>query len=192
MHDVGDVTALLTRWSDGDEQALEQLLPFVYDECRRIAAAHLRRERTGHTLDATALVHEVYMLLVDQRRTSWKNRSHFFSIAARLMRRVLVDHARARHARKRDPTRLMIADAPAMNAADVADAAEDRQVDLLALDEALQRLGVIDPEQLRIVELRYFGGLTVEEAAHVVGCSPRTIKREWHLAKAWLFRELHV
>jgi RNA polymerase sigma factor (TIGR02999 family) len=182
-----DITGMLISWSEGEEDALEQLLPFVYDECRRIAAAHLRRERSGHTMDATALVHEVYMLLVDQRRTSWKNRAHFYSIAARLMRRVLVDHARARNAQKRDASRLLLT-----GVSGAGDAASDRQVELLALDEALHRLGRVDPEQQRIVELRYFGGLTVEETAHVVGCSPRTVKREWQLAKAWLFRELHA
>jgi RNA polymerase sigma-70 factor, ECF subfamily len=186
---AADVTALLIRWSDGDEHALEQLLPFVYDECRRIAAACLRGEQSGHTLNPTALVHEVYMLLIDQRRTSWKNRAHFYSIAARLMRRVLVDHARARHAKKRDATRLQLADAPAAAARAVVQPSPD--ADLLALDEALHRLGAKDPEQQRIVELRYFGGLTVDETAHVIGCSPRTVKREWQMARAWLHRELY-
>jgi RNA polymerase sigma-70 factor, ECF subfamily len=186
---VADVTALLIRWSGGDEDALEELLPFVYDECRRIAAACLRREQSGHTLDPTALVHEVYMLLVDQRRTSWKSRAHFYSIAARLMRRVLVDHARARHALKRDATRLLLAGAPAPAAGGVVYPSAD--ADLLALDEALHRLAENDPEQHRIVELRYFGGLTVEETAHVIGCSPRTVKREWQMARAWLHRELY-
>jgi RNA polymerase sigma factor (TIGR02999 family) len=188
MGDTADVTGLLVRWSAGDEQALDQLVPVVYDECRRIAGAHLRRERSGHTLDATGLVHELYMLLVDQRRTTWKNRAHFYSIAARLMRRVLVDHARARHAGKRDATRLLLGGAPEAGA----DAAREAEsyADLLALDEALQRLGERDPEQQRLVELRYFGGLTVEETAHVLGCSPRTVKREWQLARAWLYREL--
>jgi RNA polymerase sigma factor (TIGR02999 family) len=185
-----DLTGLLIRWSDGEEAALEQLIPFVYDECRRIAAAHLRHEAVGHTLQPTALVHEAYMLLVDQRRTSWKNRAHFYSIAARLMRRVLVDHARARHARKRDRTRLLLADAPGL--ASLARVEPEHPVDLLALDEALQRLGEKDPGQQRIVELRYFGGLSVDETAHVVGCSPRTVKREWRLAKAWLYRELQA
>jgi RNA polymerase sigma factor (TIGR02999 family) len=186
---AADVTALLIRWSDGDEHALEQLLPFVYGECRRIAAACLRREQAGHTLDATALVHEVYLLLVDQRRTSWKNRAHFYSIAARLMRRVLVDHARARHAQKRDATRLVLAEAPAAAIGGVVQPSPD--ADLLALDEALRRLADKDPEQHQIVELRYFGGLTIEETAHVIGCSPRTVKREWQMARAWLHRELY-
>jgi RNA polymerase sigma-70 factor, ECF subfamily len=181
-----DVTGLLVRWSEGDHDALDQLLPFVYDECRRIAANQLRRERGDHTLNPTALVHELYLLLVDQRRTNWKNRAHFYGIAARLMRRVLVDYARARHAQKRDPTRFLL-DAPGS-----APGGPDRIADLLAIDEALHRLGQQDAEQQRIVELRYFAGLSVEETAHVVGRSARTVKREWRLAKAWLYRELHA
>jgi RNA polymerase sigma-70 factor, ECF subfamily len=183
-----EVTGLLMRWSEGDEDALEQLIPFVYDECRRIAARQLRREHSGHTLNPTALVHELYMRLVDQHRTSWKNRAHFYCIAARLMRRVLVDHARARQARKRDATRLLLIDPPGAGP----DAAADRVADLLTIDDALQRLGQRDADQQRLVELRYFGGLTVEETAHVLGRSPRTVKREWQLAKAWLYRELQA
>jgi RNA polymerase sigma-70 factor, ECF subfamily len=182
-----DVTGLLVRWSEGDQDALDQLLPFVYDECRRIAANQLRRERGDHTLNPTALVHELYLLLIDQRRTNWKNRAHFFGIAARLMRRVLVDYARARRAQKRDPTRVLLLAAPAGGADEA-----DRFTDLLAIDEALHRLGQQDAEQQRIVELRYFAGLSVEETAHVVGRSARTVKREWQLAKAWLYRELHA
>jgi RNA polymerase sigma-70 factor, ECF subfamily len=182
-----DVTGLLIRWSEGDEDALEQLIPFVYQECRRIAASQLRRERSGHTLNPTALVHELYIRLVDQHHTTWKNRAHFYCIAARLMRRVLVDHARARHARKRDATRVVLTDQP--GSAQPADA--DRIADLLTIDRALQRLGGQDADQQRIVELRYFGGLSVDETAHVLGRSPRTVKREWQLAKAWLYRELH-
>jgi RNA polymerase sigma-70 factor, ECF subfamily len=181
-----DVTGLLVRWSEGDQEALDQLLPFVYDECRRIAANQLRSERGGHTLNPTALVHELYLLLVDQRHTSWKNRAHFYGIAARLMRRVLVDYARARHAQKRDSTRVLLLGEPAVTGE------TDRIADLLAIDEALHRLGRQDPEQQRIVELRYFAGLSVEETAHVVGRSARTVKREWQLAKAWLYRELHA
>jgi RNA polymerase sigma-70 factor, ECF subfamily len=180
-----DVTGLLVRWSDGDDAALERLLPLVYDECRRIAAAQLRRERSGHTLNPTALVHELYLHLVDQRRTSWQNRAQFFCIAGRLMRRVLVDHARARRAQKRDATRMVLAVGGSSD-----DGESDRLADILAIDEALHRLGERDPDQQRIVELRYFGGLTVEETAHVLGRSTRTVKREWQMAKAWLYREL--
>jgi RNA polymerase sigma-70 factor, ECF subfamily len=185
MAQDGEVTGLLIRWSDGDEQALDSLLPLVYDQCRRIAAAQLRRERSGHSLNPTALVHELYLHLVDQRRTTWKNRAQFYGIAARLMRRVLVDHARRRLAWKRDPSRIVLSDAAAGGAE------ADRLTDVIALDEALHRLGAIDPAQQRVVELRYFGGLSVEEAAHVLDCSPRTIKREWQMARAWLYRELN-
>ncbi len=181
-----EVTGLLLRWSEGDPDALECLLPVVYDECRRIAARQLRGERREHTLSPTALVHEMYLRLVDQRRATWRNRAQFFGIAAQLMRRVLVDHARARLAKKRDGSRLLVS----LDAA--AETPDDSGItDLLAIDEALSRLAKLDPDQERIVELRFFAGLTVEETAHVLGRSPRTIKREWQLAKAWLFRELH-
>jgi len=181
-----EVTALLARWSEGDSAALERLMPLVYDECRRIASLQLRRERPEHTLEPTALVHELYLRLVDQSRTDWKNRAHFFGIAAQLMRRILVDYARSRNAAKRDATRMLIS---LEAAAEVPDQA--RIADVLAVDKALRRLAKRDPEQQKIVELRFFAGLTVEEIAHIVGRSPRTVKREWRLAKAWLFRELH-
>ncbi|MDF2771902.1 MAG: polymerase sigma factor [Geminicoccaceae bacterium] len=160
-------------------------MPFVYDECRRIAARQMRGEREDHTLSPSALVNELYLRLVDQRRTTWSNRAHFFGIAAQLMRRVLVDHARARLAEKRDGRRLVVS----LEAADDV-ATPSPLTDVLGIDEALGRLGQIDPDQQRIVELRFFAGLTVDETAHVVGRSPRTVKREWQLAKAWLFREL--
>jgi len=160
-------------------------MPLVYDECHRIAARQMHRERDEHTLSPTALVNELYLRLVDQRRTTWANRAHFFGIAAQLMRRVLVDHARSRLAEKRHGERLMVS----LDAAAAA-AAPTPVADVLAIDDALNRLGRIDPDQQRIVELRYFAGLTVEETAAVVGRSPRTVKREWQLAKAWLFREL--
>jgi len=181
-----EVTALLARWSEGDSAALERLMPLVYDECRRIASLQLRRERPEHTLEPTALVHELYLRLVDQSRTDWKNRAHFFGIAAQLMRRILVDHARSRNAAKRDSTRMFMSVDAEVDLPD-----QSRIADVLALDEALGRLAERDPEQQKIVELRFFAGLTVEEIAHVVGRSPRTVKREWRLAKAWLFRELH-
>jgi RNA polymerase sigma-70 factor, ECF subfamily len=180
-----DITGLLTRWSEGDAQALDLLLPVVYDECRRIAARELRRERVDHTLAPTALVHELYLRLVDQRRATWESRSHFFGVTARLMRRVLVDHARARCAAKRGGSMIFVP-------LDDSDAvAQDAGVaDIIEIDQALERLGTHYPDQVRIVELRYFAGLTVEETAHVLGRSPRTIKREWRMAKAWLHREL--
>ena len=180
-----DVTALLARWSRGDSDALDALMPIIYTECRRIAARQLALERRDHSLDPTALVHELYLRLVDQRRASWENRAQFFGVAARLMRRVLVDHARARHAEKRGGDAVFVS----LDAA--ADTPDDSQVaDVLAIDEALERLAAHDPEQVQIVELRYFAGLTVAETARVVGRSPRTVKREWRLAKAWLYQEL--
>jgi RNA polymerase sigma factor (TIGR02999 family) len=180
-----DITGLLIRWSAGDAQALDRLLPVIYDECKRIAARQLRRERPDHTLAPTALVHELYLRLVDQRRASWESRAQFFGVAAKLMRRVLVDYARARHAAKRGGAAIFVPlDAAEREGADAAIA------DILAIDEALERLAVRDADQLRIVELRFFGGLTVEETAHVIGRSPRTVKREWRMAKAWLHREL--
>lgn len=182
---AGDVTELLLQWSSGSEAALQRLMPFVYDECRRIAERQMRGEREEHTLSPSALVNELYLRLVDQRRTTWSNRAHFFGIAAQLMRRVLVDHARARLAEKRRGGRLVVS----LEAADDVPTPSPL-TDVLGIDEALQRLGQIDPDQLRIVELRFFAGLTVDETAHVLGRSPRTVKREWQLAKAWLFREL--
>jgi RNA polymerase sigma-70 factor (ECF subfamily) len=186
-----DVTRLLVRWSEGDADALERLLPLVYGELRRIATQQLRRERAGHTLAPTAVVHELYFKLIDQSRTSWQNRAHFFGLAAQLMRRILVDHARARHAEKRGGlvTRIsleqMLEDGGEPSG-EHAGAAED----VLAINEALEQLAAIDPDQARIVELRFFGGLTVEETASVLKRSPRTVKREWRLARAWLFRAL--
>ncbi|MBI2616074.1 MAG: sigma-70 family RNA polymerase sigma factor [Gemmatimonadetes bacterium] len=180
------MTELLLRWSQGESDALQRLLPLVYQECRRIAALQLRGERRDHTLSPTALVHELYLRLVDQRRANWKNRAQFFGVAAQLMRRVLVDYARGRHAQKRAGLRMLVSLDAALEAP-----AESRIAEVLALDEALDRLAERDRDQQRIVELRFFAGLTVEEAARVLGRSPRTVKREWQLAKAWLFRELH-
>ena len=180
-----DVTGLLVQWSRGDRDALERLMPVIYEECRRIAARQLQHERRDHTLDPTALVHELYLRLVDQRRVTWENRAQFFGIAAQLMRRILVDHARARQTAKRGGSALLVS----LDAA--AETPNDTDVeDVLAIDEALDKLSALDAEQVRIIELRFFAGLTVEEAAHVVGRSPRTVKREWRLAKAWLYREL--
>ncbi|MFL5613578.1 MAG: sigma-70 family RNA polymerase sigma factor [Gemmatimonadaceae bacterium] len=181
-----DITVLLLRWSEGDQAALDQLMPVIYAECRRIAARQLRYEKQDHTLDPTALVHELYLRLVNQRRATWENRAQFFGIAAQLMRRILVDNARGRLRTKRGGSALLVS----LDAA--ADTPSDSRIaDVLAIDEALDRLGNIDQEQVRIIELRFFAGLTVEETAHVLGRSPRTVKREWRLAKAWLYRELH-
>lgn len=180
-----DVTALLVRWSRGDASALEALIGLIYDDCKQIAARQMRGERPGHTLDPTALVHELYLRLVDQTRANWENRAQFFAVAARLMRRILVDHARARHRAKRGRSVTFVSLAAAGEEPDGA-----RVGDVIAIDEALERLYAIDQDQVRIIELRFFAGLTVEETAHVLRRSPRTVKREWRLAKAWLFREL--
>ncbi len=182
-----DVTQLLQAWGAGDSAAGERLLPAVYAELHRQAARAMRRESSEHTLQATALVHEAYLRLVDQQRVVWRNRAHFFGIAAQVMRRVLVDHARERHAAKRGggAPQLVLGEADAVSAP----AAEDG-VDILALHEALERLAALDPDQARLVELRYFGGLSIEETAEALGVSPATVKREWAIARAWLRREL--
>ncbi len=178
------VTELLIAWRGGDQQARQDLLPQVYDELRRIAARHLARERPDHTLQATALVHEAFERLVDQQRVEWQGRAHFLAVAAQLMRRILVDHARGRAAAKRGVavTVALDPDAPI--------AAPGRDLDLVQLDEALERLAALDPTQAKIVELRYFGGLTIEETAAAVDSSPATVKREWSVARAFLRREL--
>jgi RNA polymerase sigma factor (TIGR02999 family) len=178
------VTALLRRWSDGEQEVLDRLLPEIHAELRKLAASYLRRERPDHTLQATALVNEAFLKLVDQRSVGWQNRAHFFGIAAQLMRRILVDHARAHHAAKRGSgeARLSLDEATV--------AAPEADVDVLALDEALTRLAAVDPQQSRVVELRYFGGLTMEETAVALRISPATVGREWTLARAWLFAEL--
>lgn len=184
MDSARSVTALLTDWSRGDTTALEQLLPLIYDELRRVAARQLRGERVNHTLQPTALVHEVYLRLVDQRQVHWQDRAHFLGVAAQTMRRILVDHARRHTARKRnDGVQCVSID-------DAKDLAAAQEVPLLALDHALARLEAVDSELARIVELRAFGGLTIEEAAHVLKVSPSTAKRDWRTAKAWLNREL--
>ena len=178
------MTALLGDWSRGNRSALDQLLPLVYAELRRVAARQLRVERADHTLQPTALVHEAYMRLVDQRESDWQNRAHFFGVSAQVMRRILVDHARRRSASKRgDGLRCVSID----EARDVAAASE---IPILALNGALDRLEKVDVELARIVELRAFDGLTIEEAAHVLSVSPSTAKRDWRTAKAWLNREL--
>ena len=177
------VTDLLRAWSGGDESARDELLPLIYGELRRRAAAHLRRERAGHTLQPTALVHEAYLRLVDQD-VAWKNRAQFLGLASEMMRRILVDHARARQAGKRAGgwTRVELDDAISTS--------EERGVDLVLLDQALVELSELDPPQARIVELRFFGGLTLEETANVLGVSTATVKRDWTLARTWLYRRL--
>jgi RNA polymerase sigma factor (TIGR02999 family) len=182
MKDDADVTALLLAWSDGDQEAASRLIEAVYDELRRVARRHLRGER-DHSLAPTALVHEAYLKLVDQRRVRWQNRAHFFGIAAQLMRRILVDHARSRAAAKRGRDRTVCLDA-----ADAATPPFD--VDILALDAALDKLGALDARQSKLVELRFFAGLTVEEVAATLDVAPITVKRDWAHARAWLFHEL--
>jgi RNA polymerase sigma factor (TIGR02999 family) len=184
MRAAGDVTALLDEWNRGDPDALQALLPIVYAELRRVAARQLRGERDGHTLQPTALVHEAYLRLTVQRQLEWQSRAHFFGVAAGVMRRILVDHARRHHARKRGNGLRPI---PLDDALDVAAPAD---VPVLGLDQALTRLAQVDPQLAAIVELRTFGGLTIDEVAHVKSVSPSTAKREWRTAKAWLVREL--
>jgi RNA polymerase sigma factor (TIGR02999 family) len=179
-----DITALLGAWSRGNRSALNQLLPLVYAELRRIAGRQLRSERANHTLQPTALVHEVYLRLVDQRQVDWQNRAHFFGVAAQVMRRILVDHARRHSASKRgEGVRCVSID-------EAKEVAASNEIPILALDHALDRLEEIDSDLAKIVELRAFGGLTIEEAAHVLNVSPSTAKRDWRTAKAWLNRAL--
>ncbi len=182
------VTALLVDWRRGRGEALDRLVPLVYDQLRRLAARQLRREAPGHTLQPTALIGELYLLLVEQRAATLENRAHFFAMAAHLMRRILVDHARARRADKRGGTAPALALDEANEPADARGA--DRFLEVLAVDEALARLAALDEEQAQIIELRFFAGLSVEETALVLDRSPRTVKREWRLARAWLQREL--
>lgn len=179
-----DVTQLLQSWSDGNRQALADLLPLVYDELRRLAASYMRFEAPGHTLQATALVHEAYMRLINQREVHWKSRAHFFGIAAQMIRRILVDHIRATRAQKRG------SGFAALSLDEALGVSEKKNWEIMALDDALKTLAKFDPQQAKIVELRFFAGLSIEETAAIVGISPATVKRDWVAAKAWLFREL--
>lgn len=178
------VTTLLAEWSRGDNEALQRLTPLVYEELRRLASHYLRQEGQGHTLQTTALVHEAYLRMVSQDTVDWHGRSHFFGIAARLIRQILVDHARKQQAGKRD------SGGPMISFDESVAVPGGGQVDLVRLDDALTSLAKIDEQQSRIVELRFFGGLSIEEAAQLIGISPRTVKRQWAIARAWLFREL--
>lgn len=178
-----ELTQLLIDWSKGDQAALDKLVPYVYDELRRLARHYMRRERPGHTLQTSALVNEAYLRLVDQT-VSWENRAHFLGIAARLMRQILVDHARAHNYAKRG------GGAEKVSLDQAADLAQARASDLIALDDAMNSLAQMDPQQSRIVELKFFGGLTIEETAEVVGLSHATVEREWSAARAWLRREM--
>ncbi len=180
---VDDVTSLLIASSSGDQEALNLLLPLVYDELRRLADRYLHRERSDHTLQATALVHEAYLRLIDQK-VSWANRAHFFGVAAEMMRRILIDHARSRQAAKRGSGGIKL------SLDDVVEITDERAADLIALDDALKALADFDAQKARVVELRFFGGLSIEETAAVMGLGTATITRQWRLAKAWLYHEL--
>jgi RNA polymerase sigma factor (TIGR02999 family) len=180
-----DVTLLLKRLGAGDRDAVDQLVPLLYNELRRLAAYYLRQERSNHTLQATALVHEAYLRMIDQRAVEWKNRSHFFGVAAQVMRRILVDCARKHKALKRGGSSL-----PTVSLDEAVVLCEENAAELVALDGLLTRLTALDAQQGRVVELRFFGGLSVEETAQLMQLSPATVKREWAMAKAWLAREL--
>lgn len=183
-HTPRDVTQLLLDWSNGEQAAFDKLMPLIYDELRRLAARHLSRERSDHTLQPTALVHEAYLQLVDESHVNWQSRAHFFGAAARLMRRILVDHARERDAAKRGGGELKVTLTEALAAPSMPD------VDLIALDRALNELAVLDEQQSQIVELRFFGGLSIEETAEVLAISPATVKRHWITAKTWLRHQI--
>jgi RNA polymerase sigma factor (TIGR02999 family) len=184
MLSPGPVTRLLLEWSDGDERARDEMLPLVYNELRRLAASYLRRERPGHTLRPTELVHDAYLRLIDQRQVNWKNRAQFVGLAAVMMRRILVNHARERAADKRGGDVQKVP----LSGVDVASAPQD--VDVIALHSALDQLEAIDQRKSRIVELRFFGGLTTNEIAEVLHISPATIERDWSFARAWLYDAL--
>ncbi|MCP9495266.1 MAG: sigma-70 family RNA polymerase sigma factor [Pyrinomonadaceae bacterium MAG19_C2-C3] len=179
-----EVTQLLVQLTGGNRAVLDQLLPLIYDELRRLASGYLRRERSSHTLQPTALVHEAYLRLVDQRDVRWQNRAHFVGVAAQMMRRILVDHARKSGAEKRGGEFQKI------SLDENFDLSDERAAELIALDDALKTLAEIDEQKSRIVELRYFGGLSIEETAEVLGVSAPTVKRQWSMAKAWLFGQV--
>jgi RNA polymerase sigma factor (TIGR02999 family) len=190
MQSSENVTQLLVKWGDGDQKALDKLMPLVYSELRRLASNYLRRERQNHTLQPTALVNEAYLKLIDQKNAHWQNRAQFYGVAAQLMRRILVDHARQHQAAKRggsDQQRLSITSAGRIGGKRLA---TDAAIDLLALHEALEELTAIDPQQGRIVELKFFGGLSIEETAEVMSIGHATVERDWKMARAWLRRKL--
>jgi RNA polymerase sigma factor (TIGR02999 family) len=182
--DHNEISLILKDWSEGRRESADALLTLVYDELKRIAREYLRKERSDHTLQPTALVHEAYLKLIDISDVSWQDRAHFFAVASNVMRRILVDHARARltHKRGGEVQRIALEDAVSIS--------NEPDIDVLSLDEALKKLAVFDDQQSRLVELRFFGGLTIEETAHVLGISPATVKREWTFAKAWLYRRI--
>ncbi len=180
-----EITQMLIELTGGNKDVVNQILPHIYDELRRLAGSYLRRERSDHTLQPTALVHEAYMKLIDQKKVRWQNRAHFFGIAAQVMRRILMDHARKHSAGKRggEAEKLPLEE-------EILIVSTDRSADLIALDDALQGLAELDPQKAKLVELRYFGGLSIEETAEVMGVSVPTINRQWRLAKAWLHSQV--
>ena len=181
--DPNDISKLLHAWSDGDQSALNGLTPIVYNELRRLAHRYMERERPDHTLQTTALVNEAYMRLVDYKRMQWQDRAHFFAVSAQVMRRILVDHARSHNVKRG-------AGVPHVALDEVAVLSGDRTGDLVALDDAMNTLARLDPRKVRIIEMRFFGGLSVEETAEVLKVSPATVRRDWSIAKFWLYREL--
>jgi RNA polymerase sigma factor (TIGR02999 family) len=182
---VDEISTLLRAWSDGDQSALEGLTPIVYDELRRLAHRYMRHERPGHSLQTTALVNEAYMRLVDYKRMQWQNRAHFFAVSAQLMRRILVDHARRHNAKRGGKAEHVSLEEAAL-------VGGDRTADLVALDDAMNALGRLDPRKVQVVEMRFFGGLSMEETAEVLKVSLVTVRRDWSTAKLWLYRELAV
>jgi RNA polymerase sigma-70 factor (ECF subfamily) len=178
-----DISSLLRAWSAGDQSALERLTPIVYDELHRLARRYMKRERPGHSLQTTALVNEAYMRLVGYTRMQWQNRAHFFAVSAQLMRRILVEHARRQNLKRGGGVEHISLDETALLGV-------DQDVDLVALDDAMNALARLDPRKVKVVEMRFFGGLSVEESAEVLNVSPVTVKRDWRAAKAWLYREL--
>jgi RNA polymerase sigma factor (TIGR02999 family) len=179
-----DITTLLLEWSGGNRAALDELMPLIYAEFRQLASRALSRERPNHTLQSTALAHELYLKLIDQKRAQWRDREHFFAMASQIIRRILVDYARRLHAQRRGglDTRITLDEALAPQ--------QDRDLNLVELDNALEALSQIDSQQARIIELRFFGGLSIEATGRILGVSPSTVNREWNLARAWLYREL--
>jgi RNA polymerase sigma factor (TIGR02999 family) len=179
-----DITTLLLEWSGGNRAALDELMPLIYAEFRQLATRALSRERPNHTLQSTALAHELYLKLIDQKRAQWRDREHFFAMASQIIRRILVDYARRLHAQRRGglDTRITLDEALAPQ--------QDRDLNLVELDNALEALSQIDSQQAKIIELRFFGGLSIEATGRILGVSPSTVNREWNLARAWLYREL--
>ena len=185
-----EITELLKAWGSGDAAALDQLTPLVYGELRRLARRYMRKERAGNTLQTTALVNEAYLRLVDAKRVAWQDRVHFFAVSAQMMRRILVDAARARGSAKRGGQVKCVNHSTAFNLDEIPDVSTGRDRELVAIDDALNTLAEMDPRKARVIELRFFGGLSVEETAEILKISPQSVMRDWKLAKAWLMREL--